>query len=189
MVVDGGRVVQGLTAPAYLSTRAFCGSFFFRWAFSDRVTRLQDICGWLRINAYYRAVARSKFLQNSWGCFSCCLHSCHFRAVLFVTCFWTFQELRSFLVFFEEKQGLTRHRPIAHPVVFRYPSYSPMFGEHAIHCLRRCPAFGRAETCLFLSVQWNHQWATLQQGGHMTNIGAMVKTWEFSAILGAFGTL
>ena len=51
------------------------------------------------------------------------------------------------------KQGPTRHRPMAHPVVFRYLSYSTTFAEHAVHRLRQCPAFGRAGTCLFSSVQ------------------------------------
>ena len=51
---------------------------------------------------------------------------------------------------FGRKQGLTRHRPIAHPVVFRYLSYSTTFAEYGpVHRLRRCPAFGRAGTCLF----------------------------------------
>ena len=47
------------------------------------------------------------------------------------------------------KQGPTRHRPMAHPVVFRYVSYSTTLAEHAVHCLRQCLAFGRAGTCLF----------------------------------------
>ena len=34
------------------------------------------------------------------------------------------------------KQGPTRHRPMAHPVVFRYLSYSTTFAEHAVHRLR-----------------------------------------------------
>ena len=55
------------------------------------------------------------------------------------------------------KQGPTRHRPMAHPVVFRYLSYSTTLAEHAVHRLRRCPAFGQAGTCFFLSVQWNNQ--------------------------------
>ena len=40
-----------------------------------------------------------------------------------------------------------------HPVVFKYLSYSTTLAEHAVHRLQRCPAFGRAETCLFSSVQ------------------------------------
>ena len=50
------------------------------------------------------------------------------------------------------KQGPTQHRPMAHPVVLRYLSYSTTLAEHAVHHLRRCLAFGRARTCLFLSV-------------------------------------
>ena len=34
------------------------------------------------------------------------------------------------------KQGPTRHRPMAHPVVFRYVSYSTTLAEHAVHRLR-----------------------------------------------------
>ena len=48
------------------------------------------------------------------------------------------------------KQGPTRHRPMAHPMVFRYLSYSTTLKEHAVHRLRRCPAFRLG---LFLSVQ------------------------------------
>ena len=48
------------------------------------------------------------------------------------------------------KEGPKRHRPMAHPVVFRYIS---TLAEHAVHRLRRCPAIGRAGTCFFLSVQ------------------------------------
>ena len=50
------------------------------------------------------------------------------------------------------KHGPTRHRPMTNPVVFLYLSYSPTFAEHGVHRLRRCPAFGWAATCLFLSV-------------------------------------
>ena len=50
------------------------------------------------------------------------------------------------------EQGLTRNRPMANPVVFKYLSYSTTLAEHAVHRLRRCPAFVRARTCLFLSV-------------------------------------
>ena len=42
---------------------------------------------------------------------------------------------------------------MAHPVVFRYLSYSTTIAEHAVRRLRRGPAFGRAGICLFLSVQ------------------------------------
>ena len=51
------------------------------------------------------------------------------------------------------EQGPTRHRPMAPPVVFRNLSYSTTLAELAIIRLWRCPAFGRAGTCLFLSVQ------------------------------------
>ena len=51
------------------------------------------------------------------------------------------------------KQGPTRHRLMAHPVVFGYLSYSTTLAEHAVHRLRRCTAFGWAGTCLFSSVQ------------------------------------
>ena len=54
---------------------------------------------------------------------------------------------------FQQKQGPTRHRPMAHPVVFRYVSYSTTLAEHAVHRLRQCPDYGRAGTCLFSSVQ------------------------------------
>ena len=46
-----------------------------------------------------------------------------------------------------------RPLPMAHPLVFRYISYSTTLAEYAIHRLRQCPAFGWAGTCLFLSVQ------------------------------------
>ena len=67
-------------------------------------------------------------------------------------------------------------------MVFRYFSYSILSAEHAVHRLRRCPAFARARTCLFLSVQqditesvshgqngWPHDHGP-------TNVRAMVKT-------------
>ena len=82
----------------------------------------------------------------------------------------------------EEEQGTTLHRPMAHPVVFRYLSYSTTLAEHAVHRLRRCPAFGRAGTCLFLSVQLqvsqsiNHLLTTWWDDHGPTNFGAMVKT-------------
>ena len=57
-----------------------------------------------------------------------------------------------FVLPFIIEQGPTRHRPMAHPVVFIYLSYSTSLAEHAIHRLGWCPAFGRAGTCLFLSV-------------------------------------
>ena len=84
-----------------------------------------------------------------------------------------------------KKQGPTRHRPMAHPVVFRYLSYFTTLAEHAVHCLRRCPAFGRAGTCLFLSVQLDvSHLATGWPHDHgPTNVGAMVK------ILGVRGIL
>ena len=49
------------------------------------------------------------------------------------------------------KQGPTRHRPMAHPVVFRYLSYSTTLAEHEVHRLRLCLAFCRAGICFFLS--------------------------------------
>ena len=71
---------------------------------------------------------------------------------------------------------------MAHPVVFRYISYSTTLAEHDVHRLRRCPAFGRAKTCLFLSVLVMS--ITQQQGGHMTMArltsghGKNVQTWS-----------
>ena len=41
---------------------------------------------------------------------------------------------------------------MAHPVMFRYLSYSTALAEHAVHRLRQCPAFGQAGARLFLSV-------------------------------------
>ena len=67
-----------------------------------------------------------------------------------------------------KKQGPIRHRPMAHPVMFRYLSYSTTLPEHAVHRLRRCPAFSRAGTCLFLSVQLDDQSVTPLMGGHKT---------------------
>ena len=52
-----------------------------------------------------------------------------------------------------KQQGPTRHGPKAHPVVFRYLSYSTTFAEHAVHRLRWCKTFGWARTCLFLFFQ------------------------------------
>ena len=77
---------------------------------------------------------------------------------------------RAFVInVFYKKQGRTRHRPMAHPVVLRYLSYSTTLEKHAVHRLRRCPAFGRVGTCLFLSVNLNmSESVTLQQGGHKT---------------------
>ena len=54
------------------------------------------------------------------------------------------------------KQVPTRHRPMTHPVVFRYISYSTTLAEHVVHRLRRCPAFARVGTSLFLSI--NLKW-------------------------------
>ena len=42
---------------------------------------------------------------------------------------------------FVQEQGPTRHRPMAHPVVFRYISYFTKLAEHAVHRLRRCPGW------------------------------------------------
>ena len=53
------------------------------------------------------------------------------------------------------KQGPTRPRLMASPVVLRCISYTTTLVEHAIHCLRLCPAFGRVGTCLFVSVQFD----------------------------------
>ena len=39
------------------------------------------------------------------------------------------------LLIHQTKQGPTRHRPMAHPVVFRYLSYSTTLALHAIHPL------------------------------------------------------
>ena len=50
-------------------------------------------------------------------------------------------------------KGPTWHRPMAHPVVFRYLFYSTSFAEHAVHPVRRC----RAGTCLFSLVQLDDQ--------------------------------
>ena len=55
--------------------------------------------------------------------------------------------------YFVWKQGPTRHRPMAHPVVFKYLTHSTTNAEHVVHRLSRCPAFVRAGKCLFLSVQ------------------------------------
>ena len=74
---------------------------------------------------------------------------------------------------------------MAHPLVFRYISYYTTLAEHAIHRVRRCPAFNQAGTYLFLSVQldtcqsvsdvlngWPHDHGP-------TNVGAMVKKHTF----------
>ena len=37
----------------------------------------------------------------------------------------------------KKKQGPTLHRPMAHPVVLRYLSYSTTLADHAVHRLRR----------------------------------------------------
>ena len=39
------------------------------------------------------------------------------------------------------KQGPTRYRPMAHPVVLKYLSYSTTLAEHAAHRLRSSPTF------------------------------------------------
>ena len=44
------------------------------------------------------------------------------------------------------EQGPTLHRPMPHPVVFKYLSYSTTLSEHAAYRRRRCTAFGRAGT-------------------------------------------
>ena len=79
-----------------------------------------------------------------------------------------------------KKQGPTRHRPIAHPVVLRYCSYSTTLAEHTVHGLQRCLAFVRAGTCLFLSVnmKWlpSHVLTGWRDDHGPTNVRAMVKT-------------
>ncbi len=50
------------------------------------------------------------------------------------------------------KKGPTGNRPMAHPIVFRYLSYSTTLAEHAVHRLQRCLAFDQVGTCFFLSV-------------------------------------
>ena len=68
---------------------------------------------------------------------------------------------------------------MAHPVVFRYLSYSTTFAEDDIHCLRRCPNYGRAGTFLFLSVNMKRSVSHVRTGWREdhgpTNVGAMVK--------------
>ena len=74
---------------------------------------------------------------------------------------------------------------MAHPVVVWYFSYSTTFSELCIHHLWRCPAFGRAGTCLFLSLceminqspekKWPHDHGP-------TNVRAMVKK-HFKVVL------
>ena len=73
------------------------------------------------------------------------------------TCQWRAGDLRGSEQ--KQKQGPTQQRPMAHPVVFRYLSYSTTLAEDAVYRLQRCPAFGRAGTCLFLSVNVK-QWLT-----------------------------
>ena len=53
----------------------------------------------------------------------------------------------------EVKQGPTRHRPMAHAVVFQYLSYSTRLAEHAVHRLRRCPGWDMF--VLVCSVRWS----------------------------------
>ena len=67
---------------------------------------------------------------------------------------------------------------MAHPVMFRHISYTTTLAEHAVHRLRQSPAFGRAGTCLFLSVQLDDQSPTngWRKDNGPTNVGAMVKT-------------
>ena len=70
------------------------------------------------------------------------------------------------------KQGPTRQRPMGLPVVCWYLSYSTTLAEHAVHRLRWCPAFGRAGTCLFLSVQWNmSEWVSANLSGGFACLG------------------
>ena len=49
----------------------------------------------------------------------------------------------------KKKQGPTRHRPMAHPVVFRYLSYSTTLAEYAFHRIHRGarPSAGLGHVC------------------------------------------
>ena len=81
---------------------------------------------------------------------------------------------------FPKNKGPTRHRPMAHPIVFRNLSYFTTLAEHAIHRLRRCPAFGQAGTCLFCSRLFNERLLSHIPTGwphdhSPTNVEAMVK--------------
>ena len=50
-----------------------------------------------------------------------------------------------------KKQGPTWHRPMDHPLVLRYLSYSTTLAEHVIHLQRQCPALaGLGHVCLCL---------------------------------------
>ena len=61
-----------------------------------------------------------------------------------------------------KKQGPTRHRPLAHPVVLDifptrqwYISYSNMFAQHSIHRLRQCPvAWTKIPNCWLVGHSW-----------------------------------
>ena len=110
-----------------------------------------------------------------------CKIMCYLRLALgwwpFEICLKTHWGYSNVCIWRKKKQGLTRHRPMAHPIVFRYLSYSTTLSEHAVHYIRRCPAFGRSGTYLFSSVQldgnppagWPHDHGP-------TKIGAMIKT-------------
>ena len=69
------------------------------------------------------------------------------------------------------KQGPTRHRPIAHPIVFRYLSYSTTLTEHGFHRLGRCPAFGQA-----VQLEVTDPLTGWPQDHGPSNIGPMVKS-------------
>ena len=75
----------------------------------------------------------------------------------------------------EPKQGPTRHTPRAHPVVFRYLSYSTTLAEHAVHRLRP----GHVCSCLFNEMisQSDPEWWRDDYGP--TNDGAMVNNYNF----------
>ena len=67
-----------------------------------------------------------------------------------------------------KQQGQTWHRPMAHPWVFRYISYSTTLAEHAIHCLRHVCSRLFIEIPTTLHSGWQHYHGP-------TNVGAMVK--------------
>ena len=68
------------------------------------------------------------------------------------------------------KQGPTRHRPMAHPVVFRYLSYSTTLAEHAWPSAKMEHVCSRLfnEMMSDLPAGWPHDHGP-------TNVGAMVK--------------
>ena len=67
--------------------------------------------------------------------------------------------------------------------------YSITLAEHAILCQQRCPAFGQAGTCLFLSGQLDGKWVSHRPRGWPHdhgpfNVKAMVKIMEMRLISG-----